>query len=1072
MRQSTSPTFGVRSFGPLTVWIVLAALPGWPQVSASISGTVTDPSGAALPGTAIMATSLELGTLRRTVTDESGQYELLSLPVGQYQVRAEKRGFKTEVRARVDLAVGQEVIVDFALPLGEVKQRVRVTGQVPVVSTTTEQTSGLVGEREVKELPLNGRSYDELVTLNPGVVNYTWEKTGGIGISNSAVGNMFAASGRRPQENLFLLNGVEFTGAAEINMQPGGTSGQLLGVEAVREFNVLKDTYGAEYGKRPGAQVTIVTESGTNQLHGTAFEYLRHSGLDARNFFDRGSKPGFQRDQFGGALGGPIAKDKTFAFGNYEGFRQRLGLSAVTLVPDNNARNGLLPNPDGTLSNVGVAPGVGSLLALWPVPNGPRLGGGIAEAFSHPLQSIREDFGTTRVDHTFSEKDSLASVYTIDDGADVTPTSNPLSLDLESLREQVLSLDETHVISPTTVNTARFGFSRASYFYTGEPALNVPGFVAGHPVGAVVIGGSASPNSASQISLAGSNVGSNLRIARNLFTYEDRISAVRGRHRISFGAWFQRIQSNENLALTQWGQATFSSLTNFLQGKVTTFLAAPSPTPLGWRSLEGAAYLEDAIRLRRSFTLSLGLRDEFTNGWNEAFGRAANFVFDTRGVIVTQPRVAHSVFTVNKAKFLPQPRVALAWSPLGQNAGTVIRAGFGLYNYLQDGLGYRLDQDAPFNTTFAIRNASVSGLKITPGGPLPAGAKVTPAGVQPNLLTPTIESYTFSIEQRLSPNTALRVGYVGSHAYHEIVSIDANEPFPIVCPTNPCPASLPTGTIFYPKGAPLANPALANSWSWFSEGTSSYNALQIDVNRRWSAGVALRGVYTWSKSLDNGDTLNGSAAANAPGLVMNPANLRSDWGPSTFDVRNAVTINGTYDLPFGKGKSFLRGLSGWRDFVASGWTLDGIETLQAGFPFTPQLSFNPSNNGDTRNPVRPSWNASFHGPVILGGPDRFFDPRAFVAPPDGTYGNVGRDTFVGPGLATLDLSLLKNSRITERLRLQFRAEFFNVLNRANFNTPNLIVFTSAAGIPSNAAGVITSTSTTSRQIQFALKLLF
>ncbi|HEV2500846.1 MAG TPA: carboxypeptidase-like regulatory domain-containing protein [Terriglobia bacterium] len=1050
------------------LYLVGLTRPARAQVFASISGIARDQAGAALPGVTVTATNTETGFARSAATDGDGRYTIVSLPVGEYSVTAKKSGFESVMRRGITLTVAQDAEVDFALLLGEVRQQVAVTGEAPEVAATTAETAGLVGERQVKDLPLNGRSYDELMTLDPGIVNYTWEKSGGVGVSNSTVGNMFAVSGHRPQENLFLLNGIEYTGAAEINMQPGGTSGLLLGVDAVREFNVLTDAYGAEYGKRPGAQVAIVTQSGSNQYHGTTFEFLRNSALDARNFFDHGQIPPFDRNQFGGSLGGPLQKNKTFIFANYEGFRQRLGLSDVTLVPDDNARIGLLPGANGTLMNVGVAPGAAALLPLWPVQNGPELGSGIAEAFSNPRQSIREDFGTTRLDRIISARDSLSGVYTIDDSADVTPTANPLSTDLESLREQVVSLEETHVFSPILVNTARVGFSRAGYYYTGEPGVNAPPFVAGHPVGAIVIGGSASPNSTSQITQAGSNTGNNLSIARNLFTYEDRLSLTRGLHQVNVGAWFEQVRSNENLALTQWGQATFSSLTSFLQGTVTTFLAAPTPTPLGWRSLEGALYAEDAMRLRPNLTLSLGFRDEFTNGWNEADGRAANYIF-SNGVIQTQPRVANSAFTANNAKFLPEPRVGLAWSP---RPHTVIRAGFGLYNDLQDALGYRLDQNAPFNTTFSIKNIPLSQLLITPGAPLPAGAKVAPAGVQPNLYTPTVEAYTFKVEQQITPNTVFSLGYAGSHAYHEIVSVDANEPAPTVCPAAPCPAALAAGPVYYASGAQLANPALANTWTWFSEGTSSYNALEVDLNHRFSHGLTVRGIYTWSKSLDDGDSLNGTAAANAPGLAMDPANLRDDWGLATFDVRNVAAINESYDLPLGRGKALGGQLSGWTNTVASGWTLNSIVTLQSGFPFTPQLSFNPSNNGDTRNPVRPSVNPAFNGPVITGSPNLYFNPNAFVVPPNGTYGNLGRDTLIGPGLATLDLSLMKNTQITEALGLQFRAEFFNILNRPNFNTPNLIAFTSAAGIPSASAGVITSTSTTAREIQFGLKLIW
>lgn len=1039
------------------------------QAGASITGTITDATGAPVPGVAVNVKNEENGFVREVVTDGSGFYNAASLPVGRYDVKASRRGFESETKTGLDLVVGQTAAVNFVMRLGELRQTVTVNAEGPAVNVTTQSTAGLVGEREVKQLPLNGRSYDELLTLNPGIVNYTAERTGGTGASNSAVGNMFVVDGRRPQENLFLLNGIEYTSASEINLTPGGTSGELLGVDAVREFNVLDDDYGAQYGKRDGAQVLIVTDSGTNELHGSAYDFMRNSALDSRNFFDEGSIPQFERNEFGGALGGPIQKNKTFIFGNYEGFRSDQGLSDVTLVPDNNARLGLLPGPNGTTVNVGIAPGVQPLLALWPVENGPDLGSGIGEAFSHPFQNIREDFGTARVDHTFNEKDSMFGVYTIDDSDDYTPAADPFSITPENLREQVVSVEENHVFSPTTLNSAEVGFSRGAYYFTGLSTVTAPGFIQGDPVGAVVVGGGTAVNAASQITAAGTNVGANFVADRNLFTYEDHLEMTKGANMLSFGASLQRIQANDNMAADQDGQASFSSLTNFLEGDIATFTAVPESTLLGWRSWQGAWFFQDTVKVKSNLELRLGFRDEFTSGWNGTYGRAANFLFGPGGVINSQPTVGNSVFTVNNARFLPEPRAGLAWDVFGKGK-TVIHAGAGIYYDLLDDLSYRLDQNPPFNTTLILKNQPISSLSIVPGAPLPSGARVSPAGVQPNADTPEVVKYNFSIQQTIAPRTMLSVGYVGSRGFHEMLQLDANEPVPTICPAAPCPATLAAGTIYYPKGAPLANPAVSNTTTWMSEGMSSYDALQVDVNHHFDRGLQVRGIYTYSRSLDDGAAWNSSVAANTPAFVMYPLDPMLDWGLSPFNVAQQASINGTYELPVGRGKALLGRTKGWQEKLVSGWELTGIANLQTGYPFTPQLGFNPTNNGDTRDPIRPSYNPAFTGNVIVGSPNEYFNPDAFILPASGTYGNVGRDTLIGPGLATLDVGLLKETSISEKLHLQFRAEFFNVLNRVNFDTPNETVFTSSSGIPSPTAGVMTSTATTARQIQFGLKL--
>ncbi len=319
---------------------------------------------------------------------------------------------------------------------------------------------------------------------------------------------------------------------------------------------------------------------------------------------------------------------------------------------------------------------------------------------------------------------------------------------------------------------------------------------------------------------------------RNLFTYDDHIAVAHGIHEFSAGIWFQRVEANDNLAQDQYGQASFGSLASFLQGTVSTFTVAPSPTPLGWRSLEMAGFVQDTIKLRKNLDVRVGFRFESTNGWNESHGRAANYVFDANGVIETNPHVGDSVFTVNRAKFMPEPRVGLAWDPFGQGK-TSIHAGFGMYRALLDNLDYRLDQTAPFNTTLSLKNVPVEGLR-TSRAPRRPGSKISPSGIQPDAYTPTVITWTVKVEQQLMRDTAIAVGYVGSHGYHEMLSVDANEPFPTVCPAAACPSGLAAGTVYYPSGAPLANPNLANTTTWLSEGLSSFNALEVDLSHRFS----------------------------------------------------------------------------------------------------------------------------------------------------------------------------------------------------------------------------------------------
>jgi len=924
-------------------------------------------------------------------------------------------------------------------------------------------------------------------------------------------------AGKRPETNRFLMNGVDYIGSNSTGqfITPSGSSGQLLGVEAVREYNVLQHTYGAEYGKRAGAQVTVVSSSGTNQVHGDLFEYLRNSALDARNFFDDTiGAPPFKRNQFGGALGGPLKKDKMFLFGNYEGFRERLAVSSVAIVPNAQARQGFMPcyivnTAANACPNRGAYVPVTNLKTgmlpysnyFWPAANGPELltdglPTGTAKAIGNPKRKVREDFGLLRFDNTISTKDSFFVNFNADDGSRSAPPADPVFVTLTTQRSYLFGLQETHVFSPAVLNIATIGFSRAWGTQVQAPAVSIPSnlvFLTGTNPGSITIGGGSNTNVAAALVQPTGN--SPNRDTRNHFTYADDVRYTKGNHSWSAGVWIQRVQQNMyGGAQATAGTANYPTLLAFLQDLPTQFIANSNPQPVYYRSTQGAWYLQDEIKLKPHLSLRLGLREEMTNGWSEAHNHAANYVYDRNGIIQTDPIVGRSALTENNAKALWQPRVGLAWDPTGTGRWAV-RAGFGIHHDLQDNIGHRLNANPPFNVRLTITNTPLLSIIPIPFGTQappscnaqsslqpPACSIFSPGGLDPVMKTPTLQQWSLTVERGITPNLMLQVSYVGSQAYHVVTAVNLNMARPQVCsdpagclsggirPANQA-VRVPQGTTYMPSTPGLRpNPFVGATQSWFYNGTSSYHSGNVSLTKRAARGLTFKANYTYSKILDINSAFLATSSTNEPPSVLNPFDMRSAKGPASFNLKHQFNVNYSYQLPFGRGQRFGSGATGVADTLIGGWQLNGSVSAQSGFPFTPLLGSNASGTGDTQNPDVPSLNPAFSGPVILGKVDQWFDPRAFVMPLAGTFGNVARGSFVGPKMTNFDMSLFKRFNITERYNLQFRAEAFNILNHPNFGTPNPVTF--SGNNYSSSAGVITATSTTSRQIQFALKLLF
>ncbi|MBI2817463.1 MAG: TonB-dependent receptor [Acidobacteria bacterium] len=1027
----------------------LAQLP-----TATILGVVRDASGAVMPEATLTARHQQTGQTRSALTAADGSYRFSALPVGPYEVRVEHAGFRSEVRSGLTLTVGQEAVVNFTLELGAVEQTVAVTAEAPLVNTTTGSLGGLVDEQRVADLPLNGRNYIDLTLLQPGV-----QQQSNRTYTGSMTGTWLSSNGAPIRSNNYLLDGAimqNLMGATSASV-----SGSTLGLEGIREYRVVTNSFSAEYGMTMGSQTMIVSKSGTNAFHGSLFEYLRNDNLDARNFFDRktaitpGRLPEFKRNNFGASFGGPIQKDKTFFYGVYEGLRERLGITSVsnTIAPSSKVDGGLVPQ---------ISPVIRPLLTLYPDPNLPN------NQFTFPFsQPTREDYGQMRVDTSYSNSDMIFGRYTASDAELIQALPFPQFQTVKTNRAQYATLSDSHIFSPALLNTIRFSYSRTNIFLSSPNDVSGPqfSFLPGRDLGQISIGG---------VSAMGPNNITPLQLKQNIFTWSDDLFYTAGRHSLKFGALINRYQQYLNNGTNVRGTVTFADVRNFLLAQPTT-LNAVTPGSVVDRTYHYTTlgfYAQDDFPVRSDLRLNLGLRYEFQTEVQEVRGRGSALRDIVRG----------SSFTIgppfrNATLRNVSPRFGFAWDVRG-NGKTAVRGGFGLL-YDLGNVGSTLLIGTGTTPPFSSQSTVSPPIPFTIPFVIPAG--LVGRALRPldyNLQQPHMLQYHLTIEQQLPSEMALTLAYAGSRGLNLMMTREGNPTVPQI---------LADGRPFWRGNEPRINPNWTTVELKTAGGDSWYDSLQFGLTKRLSKGLQFQSSYTWSKTMDQTQSQLVNDNNTSSSWPVHPDFLRLDRAPANFDATHNWRLNAIYRLPD------LISSGAVLDKLLNGWGVSSILSLQTGAPFSPSLQTNRSRTqvgGGAANIDRPDLVAGRSNEDItngasrgcpgvasgrkLGGADLYFDPCAFSLPELGYLGTAGRNILRSPGLANWDFSLVKDTALGvlgESGKLEFRAEFFNLLNRANFDAPNRTVFGQTA-TPLGNAGLITNTATSSRQIQFALKLLF
>jgi hypothetical protein len=1084
------------SFARLAAIILLAAI-FFPaalhaQVSGgTLSGTVSDASGRAIPQAQVVIMNVATGVSRTVTTNADGFYTAVNLLSGDYQVTISAKGFNREAKTGITMTVGAQQTFDLTLQVGTVTHTVQVTTEAPAVQVSSSEISATVNATTVRELPLNGRSWTDLAALQPGVDTIQTQPSFATGADrgNRGFGQQLTISGARPQQNNYRLDGVSLNDYA--NGAPGSVLGGNLGVDAIQEFSVLTSNYSAEYGKTSGGVVNAITRSGTNSFHGSVYEFLRNSALGAKNFFEAADTPKapFKRNQFGGAIGGPIFKNKTFFFADYEGIRQAKGIANVDSVPSAAARSGNLQSGPVT-----VDPAVQKYLALYPV--GTCTGADVCRFIFNGNQVINENFVTTRIDHKFSDKDSLFGTYLYDK----TPYNSPDSfgnVELGSLSaRQIVAVEETHSFSPSFVNAVRFGYNHERV--DNDASVKAINPAAADPsLGAFAGRNAAFVNVTGLSSMPGGVGGLPTYLYRwNSFQAYDDAFFNHGTHTIKFGFAFERMLMQATALTDPNGIWFFGDLPSFLTNSPTKFQGgvASTLTPRNFRQSIFAGYVQDDWRAKANFTLNLGLRYEITTVPTETHGKLVNLrnladPLPVCGVLVT-PGCASTgpLFTSNPTLHNVEPRIGFAWDPF-RNGRMAVRGGAGLFDVLPLPYQFTLleTQAFPFfqYTSLKVSDSSLPTPLTFPAVPPEdiAGNKLRSTYLESSPKRNYVMQWNLNLQYQLSSNLAAMVAYVGSRGIHQPFRVDEAN---LIIPTKTSAGYLwpqvdVLGNLYVPgvcnqtdpNGSDPAscvapnpiNPNFGSVRGMFYQGRSYFNALEAQLAKRMSHGFQVQGTFTWGRSIDTSSaTVAGDAFGNSISS-LNWFDMKLTRGPSDFNVNRTLVINGTWDIP--TSKSF----SGPARWLTDGWELGTIFTVSDGVPFTPTwgTGSDPANTlssddfaypnrlggagcGTLTNPGNPGNYIKTQCFTVPTAPDAaFFNANCSPAPPSlggsvdpaslqcyNLRGNTGRNILTGPGVTSLDFSVFKNNRIhriSENFNVQFRVEMFNILNHPNFAPP-------------------------------------